>query len=171
MLHCHPKLEWICVVPKSYHNVDHLVDHTAYGISVQADKSLTPRKWKIRNKNLRAIFTLMPSLIELSGMNFNLNFVSPSVCSSNDSIANCKLFNAMRASPSQISANHFIDDSSTPTLSTWTKEPSIRIENHQIKPIDAFTLVWIQAPWTTDTRCYSAKVRHGKWAVLVLKFP
>lgn len=61
--------------------------------------------------------TLMPSWIELNGMNFKLNFLSSSLLlSCRDSMANCKLFNAIRASPSHISANHFIDDSSTPTL-------------------------------------------------------
>lgn len=52
MQHCHQMLGWICVVQKSYHNVDRLVYRTAYGIAMQTIKFKTIKKnYQPENKN------------------------------------------------------------------------------------------------------------------------
>lgn len=64
----------------------------------------------------RVSLTLIPSWMEDNFIHFKSCTFSQFSLSIIDSMASCRLFNAMRASPSQISASHFNDDSSTAIL-------------------------------------------------------
>lgn len=113
--HCHLRRESTCAMPISYRSVDRPVYRTTY-VNAEIQNQHYKKGIAIFENSSANLFTLMPSLIELNGINFKLCLYSPLLLSCNDSMANWRLFKAMRASPSQISANHFIEDSSTATL-------------------------------------------------------